>query len=157
MTFEQWAAAIPEQLTARQALQLIDAALTDAAAAVASVEAKFTGTTPPRPWPMHPELVQAIEAFQGGRLLMQRFIADGLGDVPQPKSGDAGKRLQLGGQNLYRQIGVMVEASKGTDAAELAARAAAAAGGLALKAAGTTAGGLLLLGAVLWWAWRHDE
>lgn len=149
----EWLASIPDELTAREALVFVEQALQDAAAATKQVAARFQGTVPPPPWPQHPELVKAIAAMEGGRLMLMQGINLGYGDQKQPKSGATGIRLQTAGRQLYAEIARMqqrgAELPKAANVPELLARAGAA-------AAKTSIGGWVTLG-VLLWALRNIE
>lgn len=146
----EWIATIPAELSAREALPIIDAALRDAEEATDAIRSRYTGTLPPPPWPQHPELVSVINALQGGRTFLSGVVASGRGDVKQSRDGDIGKRLQIAGQTLYREIAVMQKLGTGIDPAQLPDMAARAAGRAAVKLAGTSLGGLLTLVAVVW-------
>ncbi len=142
----EWVASIPDQLTAREALVYIQQALDDAKAATDTIVAQYQGgTLPPPPWPQQPLLVQAVDAMEGGRKMLQQAIAMGYGDRKEPKSGPTGTRLLNGGRALYREIAIMQKADREgkTTAPELAARAAAA-------VVATPWGGLLAIGGLLW-------
>lgn len=151
----EWVAAIPDQVSARQALLLIDDALRDAKQATDEIVANYShkgGTLPPPPWPQHPELQQAIKALEGGQLLLQQAINLGRGDETSPKTGPLGIRLANGGQELYRQIAVMRERMQGVKVESLPGLAAE----LAKKAAETRWGGLAVVAAIIWAAHTFD-
>lgn len=148
----EWVASIPAELTAREALVYIQQALDDAKAATAAIVDKYTGgTLPPPPWPQQPLLVQAIDALEGGRKMLQDAIRMGYGDRKEPKSGPIGVRLLNGGRALYREIAIMQTADREgtTTAPAMVARAAAA-------AASTTLGGFATI-AILLWVLHHED
>jgi hypothetical protein len=143
---DDWAASIPAELTARQALVFVEKALADAAAAEKEILGRYSGTLPPPPWPKHPELEKAIDAMEGGRLMLNQAITLGFGDKKEKKDGPTGKRLLNGGRALYSEVAKMQENLKGISAAELPGMVISA----AKKAAETQLGGLLTIGLVLW-------
>jgi hypothetical protein len=143
---DDWAASIPAELTARQALVFVEKALADAAAAEKEILGRYTGTLPPPPWPKHPELQKAIDAMEGGRLMLNQAITLGFGDKKEKKDGPTGKRLLNGGRALYREVAVMQENLKGVSAAELPGIVANA----AKRIAATQLGGLATIALVVW-------
>ncbi len=142
----EWLASIPAQLSAREALPLIETALKDAKDATDEIVSRFSGTLPPPPWPKHAELETAIKAMEGGRLLMQKAIEVGHGDTKQPKDGPNGKRLQNVGTSLYREIARMQDNMRGITAADIPGLVAKA----AARVATTQWGGLLTIGLLLY-------
>lgn len=149
----EWVASIPDQLTAREALVYIQQALDDAKAATDAIVNQYQGgTLPPPPWPQQPLLVQAVDALEGGRKMLQKAIEMGYGDRKEPKTGPIGVRLLNGGRALYREIAIMQKADREgkTTAPELVARAAAA-------AVATPWGGLLAFAGLLWVIHRYGD
>lgn len=143
----EWVASIPAEITARDALTLIDTAVSDAKTATDEIVARFSGTLPPPPWPRHPELVKAVEALEGGKLLLMRIINDlGHGEVKRGRNDPQVAALVKAGQALYREIGVMQKNMQGIKAEDLPALAAAA----VKRVAGGTLGGLFTFAVVLW-------
>lgn len=149
----EWVASIPDQLTPRQALVYIQTALADADQAVADVRAQFKGTTPPPPWPKSPQLQQAIDAMDGGRLMMLKAIELGYGDQVASKTSPEGLRLVNAGRALYDEIGRITqrvaELPRPQNVPQLGFE-------LAKAAAATKWGGLLVIGALLWLATSED-
>ena len=152
-SYSEWIAAIPAELTAREALVFIDTALRDADEATRAIVAEFKGgTLPPPPWPQHDALVQVIRALEGGRTFLTGVVNAGRGDVKQPRDGDIGKRLQIAGQTLYREIAVMQRqsAEAKTTAPKMALR-------LGLGLLDTEIGGLFVLGGLLYLAHKYGD
>jgi hypothetical protein len=147
-------ASIPAEVTARDGLVFIGQALADATTATNEILSRYTGSTlPPPPWPQHKELQQAIDALDGGRLLLNQAIAAGYGDKKEPKAGPLGTRLSNGIRALYREIGVMQQRMKGVDVADIPGLAFDA----AKKVAATSIGGWLFAAALLWWLHNQGE
>jgi len=147
-------ASIPAEVSARDGLVFIGQALADAKDATDEILSRYTGSTlPPPPWPQHAELRTAIDALDGGRLLLNQAITAGYGDKKEPKSGPLGLRLSNGIRALYREIGVMQQRMKGVDVADLPGLAFDA----AKKVAATSVGGWLVAAALLWWLHSQRE
>lgn len=143
----EWVASIPAQLTARDALTLIDTALADAKTATDEIVARFSGTLPPPPWPRHAELVKAVEGLEGGQLMLRRIINElGHGEVKRDKTDPQVVRMVQAGQTLYKEIGVMQERMRGVQVEDLPRLAVDA----AKRVAGGTLGGLFTFAVVLW-------
>lgn len=143
----EWIASIPEQLTPRESLVYIQQALDDAKAATDEILAKYSGgTLPPPPWPQHAELRTAIDALDGGRLLVNQAIHLGHGDTVFPKTDARAQRLINGGRALYREIAEMQRRMKGVKVEDVPRLVFDA----AKKAAADKWGGVLFFAAVLW-------
>lgn len=143
----EWVASIPDQLTPRESLLYIQQALNDAKTATDEILARYTGgTLPPPPWPQHAELRTAIDALDGGKLLVNQAIQLGHGDTAFPKADPRAQRLINGGRLLYREIAVMQQRMKGVRVEDIP--------GLALDAAKRAAGGkwtgVLVFAGFLW-------
>jgi hypothetical protein len=140
-------ASIPAQVTARDGLVFIGQALADAKAATDEILSRYTGSTlPPPPWPQHAELRTAIDALDGGRLLLNKAIEAGYGDKAEPKAGPLGTRLSNGIRALYREVGVMQQRMKGVAVADLPGLAFDA----VKKVATTSIGGWAVALGLLW-------
>lgn len=142
----EWIATVPEQLTAREALPLIDVAIVDAKQAAEEIAARYHGTLPPPPWPMHAELVKAIEALEGGKKLLAFVIGAGHGDKARGHSDPQVVRLLNGGRDLYAQVAEMQKRMQGVKVEDLPGLAATA----VRKAAETKIGGVLFVWGLLW-------
>lgn len=130
-------ASIPAEVSARDGLVFIAQALDDAKTATDEILARYTGSTlPPPPWPQHAELRTAIDALDGGRLLLNKAIEAGYGDKTEPKAGPLGTRLSNGIRALYREVGEMQQRMKGVKLEDVPRLALDA----AKKAAGTSIG-----------------
>lgn len=150
----EWTAQIPDQVSPRDGLLLIQMALDDAKEATDRILARYTGgTLPPPPWPQHKELQQAIAALEGGQLLLQQAIAADYGDKKEPKTGPLATRLINGGRALYRELAVMEKAMQGIKVEQIPQLLANA----AKKAASTPLGGLVTFGLILWGLSQLDE
>lgn len=142
----EWMAQIPAEVSARDGLVFIQMALNDAKEATDQILQRYSGgTLPPPPWPQHPELVKAVEALQGGLLLLNQAIAAGYGDKKEPKGGPLALRLTNGGRALYREVARMQEAMKGIKIEDVPGLLANA----AKKAAATPIGGWVTVGLLL--------
>lgn len=107
-TVAEWVTSIPDAVTPREGIALIDVALGDARDATAALVSEYKGgTLPPPPWPQPPELVTAIEALEGGKLLLGQAINLGYADTKFPKSDPHTVRLVNGGRALYAAIDKM--------------------------------------------------
>lgn len=100
----EWVASIPDQVSPREGLALVDVALGDAREATDEIRDKFRGTVPPPPWPQPPELVTAIDRMEGGRLMLNQAIELGHGDDKSPKDSPRALPLLDAGRVLYREI-----------------------------------------------------
>ncbi len=144
---DEWAESIPAQLTAREALVFVQRALAAADAATKAIFSRYgSGTLPPPPWPKHPALEKAIDAMDGGRLMLEQAIKLGHGDVKQPKDGPTGKRLLNGGRALYHEIAVMEKNLEGVKAEDIPGLIVKA----ATRAASTKLGGWVAVGLLLY-------
>ena len=143
----EWVAQIPERITPRAALALVETGLADAKQATDEIVARYSsGTLPPPPWPQHPELVKVIEALQGGKVLLGKLVTIGRGDESYPANHPQAIALRNGGQRLYAEIATMqknMEGVKVEDVPRLVAEAAK-------RAASMTIGGPLAIALVLW-------
>lgn len=150
----EWLAQLPGEMTPRQGLVHIQGPLDDAKEATAAIVAQYKGgTLPPPPWPMHPELVKAIDTLEGGQLMLKQAIALGYGDHAEPKNGAHAARLIKGGEAVYREIGVMQRRQReGTITAATLPRKAL---DLGLNFATTKLGGLLAFAVIAWVL--HDQ
>lgn len=106
-TVAEWVASIPDEVSPREGLAFIDAALGDAAEATNEIRDKFAGTVPPPPWPQPPELVTAIERMEGGKLMIARAVELGHGDTKAAKDSPRVLPLVDAGRVLYREIARM--------------------------------------------------
>ncbi len=150
----EWMAAIPAEVSARDGLLYIQMAIDDAKEATDQILAAYPGgTLPPPPWPQHPELVKAIEALEGGKLLLNQAIAAGYGDKKEPKGGPLATRLTNGGRALYREVARMQAAMKGIKVEDLPGLLANA----AKKAAATPVGGWVTVCLLLWGLSQLDD
>lgn len=148
-TVGEWLAQLPATITPRQGLVFIAQAIADAKEATDQVLAEYHGgTLPPPPWPQPPELVRAIEALQGGQLLLQKAIELGHGDDAEPQTGPHAVRLINGGRQLYAAIALMQRQRREAkiDPRTLPAKAAR----WALDLAAEPIGGLLVFAGVVW-------
>lgn len=101
----EWVASIPDQVSPREGLALVDVALGDAKEATDAILAEYTGgTLPPPPWPRPPNLVTAIKRMEGGRLMLTQAIEMGHGDDKSAKDSIRVLPLLDGGRVLYREI-----------------------------------------------------
>lgn len=100
----EWVASIPDEISPREGLVFIATALDDAKQATNEIRDAFKGTIPPPPWPQPPELVKAVEALEGGQLMLNQAIALGYGDQKEPRSGAHAARLINGGRALYAAV-----------------------------------------------------
>lgn len=147
-TVAEWVASIPEQISPRDGLTYIALALADAKEATAEIRAKFSGTVPPPPWPQPPELVSAIDALEGGQLMLNQAIQLGYGDRKEPRTGPHSVRLINGGRALYAGIEKMRrEHREGVITPANIPRKAASALAALLS---TPVGGVVALGVVLY-------
>lgn len=142
----EWVATIPDKLTVREALPIIDTALADAKQAADEIAARFKGTLPPPPWPMHAELQRAYAALEGGKLLIAQIVELGHGATVRDRTDPQVVRLMNGGQALYREIDVMRERMKGIEPADIPRLVVDA----AAKAAATRWGGVAAFAGLLW-------
>lgn len=151
----EWVASIPDELTARDAMVYVETALQDARDAEKEILARYgSGTLPPPPWPKHPALVTALEAMDGGKIMLGKAIELGHGDQVTKKTDTRiAAPLLNAGRNLYREVAVMQAAMKGIEAKDLPRLATAA----AKKFAENKVGGWVTFAAVVWILHNADD
>jgi hypothetical protein len=118
-TAAEWVASIPDELTLREGLVFVDQALADARQAVDETRARFTGTVPPPPWPMHPELETAVRTMEGGRKMLATGIDLGYGDRSYKKTEGQAAAVVKGGLKLYAEVAQMRKNMEGVTAADI--------------------------------------
>lgn len=114
-----WLAALPDPFTAEQARDAADRALADVRAVVWGVKGRFSGTLPPAPWPMSPELQKSADAMQIARDFFDTLV--GHPTTPPATWHHADPKIKTGptfvglAEQLYRQLGALeASAAKST-------------------------------------------